>query len=134
MGPPNHNLQLFCSDHKQFLGEISARIWGWIDMMPISFNSRIIFNLCWGYGSNTFCLVLIYIEIEWYYVKEAEHQLSDKDAYKKLQHDPTQSDRRLVNGTIIRFKNDKLITENIIKGLQVQQPKTPKFYSRQKNS
>ena len=55
-----------------------------------------------------FLFRLIYIEIEWYYVKEAEHQLNDKDAYKKLQHDPTQSHTRLVNDTIIRFKNDKL--------------------------
>ena len=31
-----------------------------------------------------------------------------------------------------RFKNDKLITESIAKGLQVQQPDTPKFYTRPK--
>ena len=36
---------------------------------------------------------------------------------------------RLVNDTITRFKNDKLITKNIAKGLQVQQPETPKFYT-----
>ena len=66
------------------------------------------------------------------YVKEAEHQLSNKDGYKKLQYDPTQTHSRLVNDTITRFKNDKLITENIAKGLQVQQPETPKFYIRPK--
>ena len=66
------------------------------------------------------------------YVKEAEHQLNNKDAYKKLQYDPTQTHTRLVNDTISRFKNDKLITENIAKGLQVQQPETPKFYTRPK--
>ena len=38
----------------------------------------------------------------------------------------------MVNDTIARFKNDKLITENIAKGLQVQQPDTPKFYTRPK--
>ena len=53
------------------------------------------------------------------YVKEAEHQLSNKAVYKKLQYDPTQRHTRLVNDTITRFKNDKLITENIAKGLQV---------------
>ena len=53
------------------------------------------------------------------YVKEAEHQLSYKVGYKKLQYDPTQRHTRLVNDTITRFKNDKLITENIAKGLQV---------------
>ena len=62
------------------------------------------------------------------YVKEAEHQLSNKDGYKKLQYDPTQTHSRLVNDTITRFKNDKLITENIAKGLQ----DTPKLYTRSK--
>ena len=61
------------------------------------------------------------------YVKEAEHQLKNKDVYKKLQYDPTQTHTRLVNDTITRFKNDKLITEIIAKGLQ---PETPKFYTR----
>ena len=66
------------------------------------------------------------------YVKEAEHQLSNKDSYKKLQYDPTQTHSRLVNDTITRFKNDKLITENNAKGRQVQQPDAPKFYTRPK--
>ena len=38
----------------------------------------------------------------------------------------------MVNDTISRFKDDKLIRENITKGLQVQQPETPKFYTRPK--
>ena len=38
----------------------------------------------------------------------------------------------MVNDTIASFKNDKLIAENIAKGLQVQQPETPKFYIRGK--
>ena len=66
------------------------------------------------------------------YLKEAKHQLNNKDAYKKLQYNPTQTHTGLVNDTITRFKNDKVITENITKGLQVQQPETPKFYTRQK--
>ena len=66
------------------------------------------------------------------YIKEAEHQLTNKDSYKKLQYDPTQTHSRLVNDTITRFKNDKLITENIAKGFQVEQPDTPKFYTRPK--
>ena len=63
------------------------------------------------------------------YIKEAEHQLTNKDSYKKLQYDPTQTHSRLVNDTITRLKNYKLITENIAKGLQVQQPDTPKCYT-----
>ena len=76
-------------------------------------------------------LDVVIIDVE-DYVKEAEHQLNNKDAYKKLQYDPTQTHTRLVNDTISRFKNDKLITENIAKGLQVQQLETPKFYTRAK--
>ena len=66
------------------------------------------------------------------YIKEAEHQLNNKDTYKKFQYALTQAHTRLVNDTITRLKNDKLITENIAKGLQVQQPETPKFYTQPK--
>ena len=60
-------------------------------------------------------------------VKEAEQQFNNKEAFKKLQCDPTQTrTRRLVNDTITCFKNDKLIRVHL-KGLIVQQPKTPKF-------
>ena len=45
------------------------------------------------------------------------------------QNDPTQTHTRLLNDTITRVKNDELITENIAKGIQIQQPKTPKFYN-----
>ena len=69
---------------------------------------------------------VVIIDIE-DYVKEAEHQLTNKDGYKKLQYDSTQTHSRLVNDTITRFKNDKLIIENIAKGLQVQQLDTPIF-------
>ena len=77
---------------------------------------------------------VVIIDIE-DYTKEAEYQLSNKNAYKKLQYDPTQTHARLVNDKITRFKNDKItrfkndksITENSAKGLQVQQPEMPKF-------
>ena len=49
------------------------------------------------------------------YVKEAEHHINNKDVYKKFQHDPTQTHTRLVNNTITRFENDKLIAENMEK-------------------
>ena len=57
---------------------------------------------------------VVIIDIE-DYVKEVEHQLNNKDAYKKLQYDTTQTHAILVNDTITRFKNDKSITENIAK-------------------
>ena len=71
---------------------------------------------------------VVILDIEGY-GKEAKHQLSNKDSYKKLHYDPTQTHTRLVNDTITCFKNDKLITENIAKGLQVQQPEMPKIYT-----
>ena len=52
-------------------------------------------------------------------VKEVEQQLNNKDRYKNFQYDPTQTHTRLVNNTISLFKNDKLITENIAKGIRV---------------
>ena len=58
--------------------------------------------------------------------------LNNKVSYKKLQYDPTQTHSRFVNDTITNFKNDKLITEKIAKGLQVEQPDMPKFYTRPK--
>ena len=73
--------------------------------------------------------VIIAVE---HYAKEAQHQLNKKDAYKKLQYDPTQIHTRLVNDKTTHFKNGKLITGNIATGLQVQQPETPKFYTRPK--
>ena len=70
---------------------------------------------------------VVIMDIE-YYVKEARQQLNNKEAYKYFQHDPTtQTHIRLSNDTITRFKIDKLITENIAKGLQLQQPETPNF-------
>ena len=57
---------------------------------------------------------VVIIDIE-DYVKEVEHQLNNKDAYKKLQYDTTQTHAILVNDTITRFKNDKSITESIAK-------------------
>ena len=56
------------------------------------------------------------------YIKEANRHLSDKTSYKQLTHDPTLQHNRMVNWTIERFKNEKLIP----------QKKTPKFYISQK--
>ena len=38
----------------------------------------------------------------------------------------------MVNVTTTRFKSDKFITENTTKGLELQQPEMPKFYTRPK--
>ena len=62
------------------------------------------------------------------YIKEANRQLSDKASYKKLTQDPTLQHSRIVNQTIERFKNEKLLPQKIADGLKITNPKTPKFY------
>ena len=62
------------------------------------------------------------------YLKEANGQLSDKESYKQLNQDPTLQHNRIVNQTIDRFKNEKLLLKQIADGLKVSNPKTPKVY------
>ena len=65
------------------------------------------------------------------YVKEAEYQFNNKDAYKKLQHDSTQAHTRLINDTITRFKNNAL-QKTLPKGLKYNNKKHQNFTPDQK--
>ena len=62
------------------------------------------------------------------YIKEATRHLSDKISYKQLTQDPKLQHNRMVNQTIERFKNEKLLPQKIADGLKITNPKTPKFY------
>ena len=62
------------------------------------------------------------------YIKEANHQLSDKASYKQLLQDPTLKHKRMVNQTTQSFKNEKLLPQKTTDALKVSNPKTPKFY------
>ena len=63
------------------------------------------------------------------YIKEANHrQLSDKASNKQLTQDPTLQQNRMVNQTIERFKNEKLLPKKTADGLKVSSPKTAKLY------
>ena len=62
------------------------------------------------------------------YIKEANRQMSDKVSYKQLTEDQTLKHNRMVNQTIERFKNEKLLTQKIADGLKITNPKTLKFY------
>ena len=62
------------------------------------------------------------------YIKEANRQLFDKASYKQLTQDPTLQHNRMVNETIERFKNEKLLPKKTVDGLKVSSPKAPKFY------
>ena len=56
------------------------------------------------------CAVVI-IDVE-KYINNANHPLSDKRNYKKLQKDPTLQDSNLVNDTIDRFKKENYFLTN----------------------
>ena len=62
------------------------------------------------------------------YIKEANWQLSEKVSYKQLTQDPTLQHNGMVNQTIERFKNEKLLPQKVVDRLKVTNPKTPKFY------
>ena len=62
------------------------------------------------------------------YIKEATRHLSGKISYKQLTQDPKLQHNRMVNQTIERFKNEKLIPQKIADGLKLTNPKIPKFY------
>ena len=62
------------------------------------------------------------------YIKEANQQLSDKASYKQLTQDPKLQHNKMVNQTIQRFKNAKLLPQKIADGLKITNPKTPKVY------
>ena len=66
------------------------------------------------------------------YIKEDNQQLSHKASYKQLTQDPTLQHNRMVNQTIERFKNQKLLPKKIADGLKVINPKIPKFYMSRK--
>lgn len=66
------------------------------------------------------------------YAKEAEHQLSNEDTYKNPSKWPNTNTYKIVPWHNSTFQNDKSITENIAKGLKVQQSETTKFYIRPK--
>ena len=62
------------------------------------------------------------------YINKANHQLSDKHNYKKLQEDPMLQHSNLVNDTIDRFKKENLLSKKLADGLKSVNPKTTKFY------
>ena len=66
------------------------------------------------------------------YIKEAQRQFNNTENYRKLLEDPTKTNMKLVNDTIERFKNQKLINKKVAEGLKRNDPKTPKFYLRPK--
>ena len=61
-------------------------------------------------------------------ISEANRQLSDNASYKKLAQDVTLQYNRMVNQTIERIKNEKLLPQETADGLKATNPKKTKFY------
>ena len=62
------------------------------------------------------------------YIKEVNWRLSDKASYKQLTQDPTLQRNRMVNQTVERSRNEKLLPQKIADGPKITKPKTPKSY------
>ena len=66
------------------------------------------------------------------YIKESERQLNNAEHYRHLEHDGKTENKATVNKVITKFKNDKLISSNVLNGLAVESPRTPCFYIQPK--
>ena len=62
------------------------------------------------------------------YIKEANRQLSDKNFYKKLTHNPTSEHAALVDNAIDNLKHRGALDEKTAKKLKTDNPKTPRLY------
>ena len=62
------------------------------------------------------------------YIKEANRQLSDKNFYKKLTHNPTSEHAALVDNAIDNMKHRGALEEKTAKKLKTDNPKTPRLY------
>ena len=59
------------------------------------------------------------------YIRQAESQLKNKDNYDRLKYDPKETHNRLINSTIERFKEQKMMKEKVF---NTEKPRTLKFY------
>ena len=53
----------------------------------------------------------------------------DTGSYKRLENDPTQKNKKLINETIEQFKNGNFITTNVVQKLNKTNPRTSSFYA-----
>lgn len=61
------------------------------------------------------------------YVKECERQLNNTKHYRHLQKDSIVRSDKLVHNLIERFENEKLIPQNIARGLKINSPQNSRF-------
>lgn len=54
--------------------------------------------------------------------------------YREISYNPTAIHKKLIDQTIETFKNERLLNENVTDGLNVKNPRTPKFYNSPKTS
>ena len=61
------------------------------------------------------------------YIEEAKWQLTEKTSYKQLTQDPIIQHNKMVNQTIERFKNEKLLPKETADGLKISNPRHQSF-------
>ena len=61
--------------------------------------------------------------------KQEEKQHGDQEYYKMLDSDPAEFHEKLVDQTNDWFKRNKTLTEKTAEGLEIANPRTPKFYT-----
>lgn len=62
------------------------------------------------------------------YIKEADRQLSDRNFYKKLPHNPTSEHAALVDNAIDNLKIQGKLDGKMADKMKTDNPKTPRFY------
>ena len=62
------------------------------------------------------------------YIYTISYRQYGYNSYKQLTQDPTLKHNRMVNQTIERFINEKLLSQKTADGLIVSNSKTPTFY------
>ena len=67
-----------------------------------------------------------------HYIREANRQLNNKDFFKKIPNDSTESNRNKVNNTINEFELQRLLDDTSAKNLQTLEARTPNFYMQLK--
>ena len=61
------------------------------------------------------------------YIKEAKQQLNNKQCSREINHNPTGTNKKLIDQTTERFKKERLSKDKVTDGLKVENSRTPKF-------
>ena len=68
------------------------------------------------------------------YKKKLGDNFQKKNYYTEISYNATAIHKKLIDQTIETFKKERLLKENVTDGLNVENPRTPKFYTSPKTS